>query len=211
MMGGTPRLVRRNGVFYFRMAVPKEWVTVLGRGEVKTTLQTTDRAKATLLCRKISNDMDVLFSNKWSMTNTLLEKIDQRIRDIFQNALNEGHSFRQVFGPDIDKVDEAESVDHRHQSLAAIVQSQQYDKALLSEAKALVGQLPDNPTISHSDAIYHACEGILRARVEATRILAARLRGQFNLTAPTAAKNCRNRTETDGPMQSSCQAQCAAH
>ena len=42
-MGGTPRLVRRGGVFYFRMAVPKDLVPVVGRGEVKTTLNTTDR------------------------------------------------------------------------------------------------------------------------------------------------------------------------
>ncbi len=67
-MGGTPRLVRRGGVFYFRMAVPKDLVEVVGRGEVKTTLNTTDRVKATLLCRKISNDMDLLFANKLSMT-----------------------------------------------------------------------------------------------------------------------------------------------
>ncbi len=33
-MGGTPRLVRRGGVFYFRMAVPKDFVPVVGRGEV---------------------------------------------------------------------------------------------------------------------------------------------------------------------------------
>ncbi len=96
-MGGTPRSVRRGGVFYFRMAVPKDLVEVVGLGEVKTTLNTTDRAKATPLCRKISNDMDLFFANKLSMTNALLHQIDQRIRDIFQDALNEGHSFRQVY------------------------------------------------------------------------------------------------------------------
>ena len=183
-MGKTPRLVRRGGVFYFRMAVPKEWVATLGRGEIKSTLKTTDRAIATVLCRKISNDMDVLFFNRLHMANALLAQIDQRIRDIFQDALNEGHSFRQVFGPDIDKDDEAASVEARQKLWTAVLQSQRYDTGLLNEARALVGLLPDNPTISASDAIYHACEGILRGRVEADRILAARLRGQFNLTAP---------------------------
>ena len=183
-MGGTPRLVRRGGVFYFRMAVPKEWVATLGRAEIKTTLKTTDRAKATLLCRKISNDMDVLFFNKLHMANALLAQIDERIRDIFQDALNEGHSFRQVFGPEIDKDDEAVSAEARQKSWTAVLQSQHYDTSLLNEAKAVVGQLPENPTISYLDAVYHACEGILRGRVEADRILAARLRGQFHLTAP---------------------------
>jgi integrase len=183
-MGGTPRLVRRGGVFYFRMTVPKDWVARVGRGEVKTTLNTTDRAKATLLCRKISNDIDLLFANKLSMTNALLHQIYQRIRDIFQDALNEGHSFRQVYGPDIDKLDAAQTIEARQKSQAAVLQSQHYDKGLLSDAKALVGTLPQNPTISALDAIHHACEGILRARVEADRILAARLRGEFHLTAP---------------------------
>jgi hypothetical protein len=52
-MGGTPRLVRRGGVFYFRMAVPKDLVSVVGRGEVKTTLNTPDRAKATVACKSL--------------------------------------------------------------------------------------------------------------------------------------------------------------
>ncbi|MGR3481948.1 tyrosine-type recombinase/integrase [Salipiger marinus] len=115
---------------------------------------------------------------------TPLEQIDQRIRDLFQKALNEGHAFRQVYGPDIDKADAAESVQNRQKFLTASLQSQQYDTALYGEAKTLVGQLPHNPTISQLDAIHHACEGILRARIEADRILAARLRGEFHLTAP---------------------------
>ena len=183
-MSKTARLVRRGGVFYFRMAVPKVWVTTLRRDEIKTTLKTTDRAKATLMCRKISNDIDLLFFNKLYMANALLTQIDQRIRDIFQDALNEGHSFRQVFGPEIDKDDEAASVEARQKLWSATLQSQRYDTGLLNEAKALVGQIPENPTISYLDAVYHACEGILRGRVEADRILAARLRGQFHLTAP---------------------------
>ena len=166
------------------MAVPKDLVAKVGRSEVKTTLKTTDRAKATLICRKISNDIDLLFANKLSMTNALLHQIDQRIRDIFQNALNEGHSFRQIYGPDIDKIDTAKSIEARKNAYAAELQSQHYDQGLLTEAKALVGNLPQNPTISALDAIHHACEGILRARVEADRILAARLRGEFHLTAP---------------------------
>ncbi|MFN7225020.1 MAG: DUF6538 domain-containing protein [Paracoccaceae bacterium] len=32
-MGGTPRLVRRGGVFYFRMAVPKDLIPVVRRGD----------------------------------------------------------------------------------------------------------------------------------------------------------------------------------
>lgn len=48
-MCGTPRLVRRGGVFYFHMAVPKDLIPVVGRGEVKTTLNTTDRGYATLV------------------------------------------------------------------------------------------------------------------------------------------------------------------
>jgi integrase len=166
------------------MSVPTQWVGFLRRAEIKFSLKTTNRTKATLICRKISNDLDQLFAVNCGMTSSPLEQIDQRIRDIFQDALNEGHVFRQVYGPDIDKDDAAETIEARRKSLNTILQRQRYDKELVSEANDLVGQLPHNPTISRQDAIHHACEGILRARVEADRILAARLRGEFHLTTP---------------------------
>ncbi|WP_170116163.1 site-specific integrase [Sulfitobacter mediterraneus] len=118
------------------------------------------------------------------MSNPILEQIDQRIRAIFQNALNEGHSFRLIFGPDLDKDEEAAGFEDRQRSWANLLRSQNYDEELLREAKALVGKIPNNPTICLGDAIDHACEGILRARLESDRILAARLRGHFHQTTP---------------------------
>ncbi|MEI2685682.1 MAG: hypothetical protein V9G14_04935 [Cypionkella sp.] len=112
-------------------------------------------------------------------------QIDQRIRDIFQDALNERHSFRQTYGSDIDKIGATETIEPRQISLAAALQSHHHVKGLLSKAKALMGTLREKSIISLSDSIRHAREGILRARVEADRILAARLRGKFHLTAPT--------------------------
>ena len=60
-MGGTPHLKRRGAIYYFRMSVPKHLTHRLKRYEVKSSLHTSDRAKATLLCRALSNTFDTIF------------------------------------------------------------------------------------------------------------------------------------------------------
>lgn len=50
------------------------------------------------------------------MAETPFEQIDKRIRAVFQDALNKGHEFRTVFGPDLDLEEEAMSVDVRLES-----------------------------------------------------------------------------------------------
>ena len=44
--GGPPRLVKRGGIDYFRMALPEDRAAALGRGEVLSTSRTTYRAEA---------------------------------------------------------------------------------------------------------------------------------------------------------------------
>lgn len=107
-MGGTPRLVRRAGTFYFRMAVPREWVPILRRSEIKATLQTTDRARATFLCRSISNELDRLFLNRVLMAAATFEDLNKRIREVFQGLINEDYAFHMTFVDD-KMVDNAEA------------------------------------------------------------------------------------------------------
>ena len=57
-MSGTPGLVRREGVYYFRMAIPERWVQKLQRREIKTTFRTTERKRAAI-ARYLRNTGDM--------------------------------------------------------------------------------------------------------------------------------------------------------
>ena len=45
-LASTPRLVKRRGVFYYRMAVPRHLVDRVGRQELSATLRTSDPVQA---------------------------------------------------------------------------------------------------------------------------------------------------------------------
>src|SRR3990172_1422364 len=48
------RVERRGDVFYFRMAVPKQWVSTLGKREIKLSLRTCEPTKSRLWGRALS-------------------------------------------------------------------------------------------------------------------------------------------------------------
>ncbi|WP_430695034.1 DUF6538 domain-containing protein [Rhodopseudomonas rhenobacensis] len=56
-----PRLVRRDAIFYFRMAVPRQLVPRAGRSEIKASLRTSDPLTAKVRSRLLSNAFDALF------------------------------------------------------------------------------------------------------------------------------------------------------
>lgn len=56
----APRLVKRNGIFYFRMAVARQLTQRLGRKEIKTSLRTADARAAKLLASRIGVTVDAL-------------------------------------------------------------------------------------------------------------------------------------------------------
>lgn len=55
-----PHLVRRGGVYCFRMAVPRDLVARFGRREIKGSLKTSDPFTARSRCRKLSSAFERL-------------------------------------------------------------------------------------------------------------------------------------------------------
>ena len=82
-MVSTPRLVRRNGVFYYRMAVPKTLVARVRRQELSASLRTTNAAEAKLSCRSLSNAFDLFFVELHKMPQISQSEIEERIRNYF--------------------------------------------------------------------------------------------------------------------------------
>lgn len=81
-MKGTPNVVRRGGMFYFRRGVPKHLVGVLGRREITASLRTSDFRSGKLRSRRLYVGSEVLFS---SLEGSMLseEVIGKLVRDFY--------------------------------------------------------------------------------------------------------------------------------
>ncbi len=61
-MKNFPYLLRRNGIYYFRRAIPNDLRYVLGRAEITKSLRTTDLKIARKLAITMSEELDNVFS-----------------------------------------------------------------------------------------------------------------------------------------------------
>ena len=82
------RVERRGDVFYFRMAVPKQWVSTVGKREIKLSLRTCKPTKSRLRGRALSNAMDVLFDGLQYLPSVSPQVIKERSRISFQRLLH---------------------------------------------------------------------------------------------------------------------------
>jgi len=99
-MAVTPRLVIRGSVFYYRMAVPRDLVALVGKVEVKFSLRTSDRLLAKIRCRAISNHIDLIFREGRRMASSQDSAIDTAVRDYFKTELDRGVVFAEIFAPE---------------------------------------------------------------------------------------------------------------
>lgn len=99
-MQSVPRLVRRGAVFYFRMAVPRDLIPRIQRGEIKVSLKTGDVLTATVRSRLLSNAFDVLFNRIVAMPHLDTATINERVRDYFQTCLNKSLEHVQLLPTD---------------------------------------------------------------------------------------------------------------
>ena len=178
-MRSMPRLVKRDGVFYFRMAVPKQHVPVLRRTEVKTTLRTSDLPTARKRARRLSDAFETLFEELGSMPDQTFEAIDTRVRGYMQASLNKGLELARFLpGDTVDTNAEVVGLREDIQRLRDQLASQTFAPDIVSTARRLLAQAPSDPEFLTLDAVQHASEGVTRARIENARMLAARLEGR---------------------------------
>lgn len=179
-----PRLVRRDGVFYFRMAVPKPLVPALRRSEVKTTLRTGDVSIARTRARRLSEAFETLFGELGAMPDTTFEIIDARVREYMQASLSKGLELARLMpGDNVDTNAEVIGLRDDIKRLRRQLVAQSFAPEVVSAARSLLTQSPSDPTFLSPDAVQHASEGVVRARIENARILAARLEGKHEEAA----------------------------
>lgn len=179
-----PRLVRRDGVFYFRMAVPKQLVPALRRTEVKTTLRTSDLPTARRRTRRLSEAFETLFEELGRMPDQTFEAIDARVREYMQASLNKGLELARFMpGDTVDTNAEVVGLREDINRLRDQLASQTFAPDIVSTARSLLAQAPSDGAFQTLDAVHHASEGVARARIENARILAARLEGKHDEAA----------------------------
>ena len=178
------RVVRRGDTFYFRMAVPRQWAARLGKRELKVSLRTCNPIDARLRGRVLSNAMDVLFDGLPRMPSVSPQVINQRIRVCFQELLNKSLEWSYLLpnDPACDLDREVELLRVRVEQLRTQLTSQTFSPLVRDEAEELLAA--SGQSDPDFDARQHACNAIVRAKMEDARILAARLSGDYAATIP---------------------------
>jgi integrase len=182
-VGHPNNLVQRGRVYYFRRAVPRDLRGRVGRRELKTSLKTTELAIAKLRCRKFSNRFEQLMETVKAMPPLGKDKIEHLIRAFFSDLLSKANEHAYLIPQDdmVDRKAEGKALEGDQDRLHDQIASQGYDGATRAEAKELLAPFGAGTSNEDFDTI---CNGILRAKLEQTRILAAMLRGAYQNTVP---------------------------
>lgn len=178
-------LVRREGILYFRRAVPCQFLNLLGIREIKLSLRTSDVIAGRIRARLLSSALDVLFGELKKMPLTNAE-IVQRAQSYFRGRLSQSLEHALTL-PQDEKVDlDAEIAylqDHQERMKASLAR-QQFPATVQSDALELLGPTNLKGKIKGSTEFQFACNTIARATLEDARILEAKLCGQYDKVLP---------------------------
>lgn len=178
-------LVRRGDQFWFRMAVPAQLVARIGLTEVKGSLKTADKMLARLRCRYMSNSVEALIATVKAKPDLPPETIRALVRRCFQRCRAASDDLlRAVMRPGINSTEVLEEKRADLAELRADAARAEFPPWMAIELVATAHGMNLNlDDLSFADWS-QLREGILRAHIESTRIVVARLAGQFSQTAP---------------------------
>lgn len=111
--------------------------------------------------------------------------IDQAIRDYFREALDWGQEFADIFAPEaeVDVEDCIATLETRLALLRRRLVVRDFPSDVQSDATTLVGgAIPSDTLTSRFQALQRAQTGLLRAKIEADRLLLAKLHGDYAQT-----------------------------
>ena len=205
-MGAVTRqahLHRRGEIYYCRIALPKTLAIILGRGEYKKSLKTSDLRIARIKCRELSNRMEAFFI----MVKALRPKeqdIKALVRHYFEGCLAEGEdtlSFETVTSRSrfIDEYDPQaiiQTADLTRQVLAGYADLKRRHVYGEREERAATRLLQTHGYELNADSELFAdfCLGLVRAGYESERIKLGYFTGNYaegDIRDPLF-KDCRN-------------------
>jgi integrase len=177
-------LTRRGAVYWFRMAVPIDLVERVGRREIKVSLHTCSLAVARLRCQRLGSGILQLIARVRAMPELSQETIERLARRYFQQQLGSTEEWAYLIpsDPAVDQAFEAQDSLDEAERLRTSLAQRRYDAITKgAAAEALSAEGLDRNDLETFDQL---CAAILRARIEAHRIYAAKLRGRYDEIAP---------------------------
>jgi hypothetical protein len=179
-------VVKRGSQFYFRIAVPLPLTKLVGKREIKASLRTSDAMSAKMRGRVLSNGLELLFRELRSMADVSNDVIVSRAKDYFQAQLSKSLELALLLPTDpLINVDfEIGGAEQLAAKMLEALKQQHFSPSVQSDARTLLNPTNPEADTKPSDAFRFACNAVLRAKLESTRILAAQLRGDYQETAP---------------------------
>lgn len=175
-------LVRRGGVYCFRMAVPRALVAQFGRREIKGSLKTGDPFTARTQCRKLSSAFEKLIKLVGEMPDLKPETITALIQEYFRRCLEQAEEIAE-FMPEDQRVDQDFEVNSLRDGEAALrkqLARRDYDNITRLDVDGLLRMAAVEGVQPASKEYRDLCQGVLHARIEQHRILIAKLTGDPN-------------------------------
>ena len=174
-------LVRRGDVFAFRMAVPRSLWARCGLREIKGSLKTGDPFTARTRCRTLSDIFERLIRELPAMPDLNPDVVKGLIRSYFEKCLStaEEAAYLAPQDQDIDLTFEAEETLAESERLRKLLVAHDYDPVTRNEADEVLAQAGASRKSVGLEQFDKVCNGVLRARIEIRRILAAKLRGDY--------------------------------
>jgi len=185
-VGHPNDLVQRGRVFYFRRAVPCGLRGQVGRRELKLSLKTTELRTAKLRCRQFSNRFEQLMETVMAMAPLGKDKIEQLIRVFFSDLLSiaDGQAYLLPQDDMVDLSAEGEALEADVSAIRTRIAAHSYDGVTRAQAEELLAPLGATRAARSEEDFDAVCNGILRAKLEQRRILAAMLTGEYENTVP---------------------------
>jgi integrase len=177
----SPHLVRRGNTFHFRIAVPRELVAQMGKVEIKTTLKTSNPLTAKQRSRVLSNAFETLFDELRQMPELTRRAVEDRVKVYFRDCLEKSYELAQLLPSDKQEWDreaELDTLRQRIRNLRQLLADREFSPALEREVLEILH--PDEPNAKKGDieTFHHACNLVLRAKIEDAKLLAAEFMGE---------------------------------
>ena len=180
-MKGTPNVLRRGGMFYFRRGVPKHLIGVLRRREITVSLRTGDFRLGKLRSRRLYVASEVLFS---SLEGSMLSEdvIGRLVRDFYDLVAQIDNMNRLQSAP-LKPGEHAELLamlaEHRNETTAELGRGD----FTLASAGAVVAAKRAGLTLDPAER-RQLEQAIMRTGIEVIKAAEGRLAGDFTY-APT--------------------------
>lgn len=174
---GLPYLSERQGVYYFRIAVPKGLRRRLARAEIKHSLRTRDKTTARQSCRRLSSCAEAFFEFCVNMTELTDQQIQEIAQSYFRALLEESNELVWCVERDdtLDVADEAKDARNLSQKFKDMDEQGIVPAFIKDEVDEMLAKHGISGLGHKNEAFGILCNAFVRARVESYRITAAKL------------------------------------